>query len=77
MTAYDSPSPMHTSLNNLTQLCFMSAGKPVLRFAFVLNNSHKNPLDFNYVVLRMSSMLRPYVLVNVYSVLKKTLFCTQ
>ena len=54
----------------------MSAGKPAPRFAFVLDNSRKNPLDFNYVVFHMSSTLRPYVLVSVYNVLKKTHFCT-
>lgn len=49
----------------------MSAGKPAPRFSFVLDNSHKHPLDFNYEVFHMSSTLRPYVLVRAYSVLSK------
>lgn len=74
VTAFDSPSPMHIFFNNPIQICFMSAGKPAPRFSFALGNSHKNPLDFNYGVFHMSSMLRPYVLVSAYSVLsKKTL----
>lgn len=76
VTAFDSPSPMHISSNNLIQICFMSAGKPPPRFSFGLDNSHKNPLDFNYGVFHMSSTLRPYVLVSAYSVLSKKHFCT-